>query len=193
VHVKVRRERISRRVVTLRLCDGAAWTRDEHIEALLSEPGLRGAVQRTLAAGSFVVLAFALMQAASGSTGVGGLAALLTVLPAAIWGPTLMGMLAGLVDGLATPLRHRLRAAPVQLGRGRFDQWAREMRWRRAELHADPGAVLAELELVLEPRELRRIREMARRGEVPLARLDDLLRRRRCWTREEGEQIAATG
>ena len=193
VLVKVRRERISRGVVTVRLANGATRTRDEHVEELLREPGRRGMLQRELAAASLVLLAFALVRGGSGSTGLAGFAALLTVLPASLWGATLMGELAGVADEVRTRVRQRLRSRPVQLACGRVDQWSREMRYRRAELEADPDAVFAELECILEPRELQRVREMTARGEVPLARLDPLLRRRRCWTYDEGDQIAATG
>jgi hypothetical protein len=191
--VQIRRERIAKRAVTVRLGDPARHGVHEHVGELLAAPGPRGLLRRTCSALPWLaVLAGLLIGAGIGHT-FGAVVLIAAILPVAMFGPIASATVVGAVDRLMSPLQRRSRSAPVQLVRGRFDQWQREAEHRRIELAEDPDAVFAELALVLDHRELRRVRELTARGEVPLAHLDDLLRRRRGWTREDGERIGAAG
>ncbi|MCW2973036.1 MAG: hypothetical protein JWN72_1309 [Thermoleophilia bacterium] len=191
--VKIRRERIARKRVTVRLGEPALHGVHEHVGELLAAPGGSGLLRRVAAALPWVVLFGLLVGGLGGGRILVALAMLAAVVPAAMWGPVITGTLVGTADRLTSPLQRRSRAQPVQLAKGRFDQWAREEQHRSVELREDPDAVFAELALVLDHRELRRVRELTAQGEVPLAHLDDLLRRRRGWTREDGERIGAAG
>jgi hypothetical protein len=97
---------------------------------------------------------------------------------AGVWGASLERSL-----GIRTARRKR-RHQPldvIEVAPGRWDQWMREERRRRHEVADHPHAVLRELERVLDDRELRRVRALAQRGEVPPTHLLDLLRFRRSW------------
>jgi vacuolar-type H+-ATPase subunit I/STV1 len=88
---------------------------------------------------------------------------------------------------VARALRRAAPAGTIEVERGRWDQWQREEKLRARERAEHPDAVLRELERVLDERELRRVRVLAERGEVPAEHLDDLLRYRRPWAAEVDE------
>jgi hypothetical protein len=126
------------------------------------------------------------------------------VLPGALWGPWLVASLvAGVVSGVrrvVAAVRGLVHSEPmmestVDVAPGRWDQWLREEKLRQRDRLEHPDAVLRELERVLDERELRRIRALAQRGEVPVDHLEDLLRFRRAWRAEEAErdQLPAFG
>lgn len=170
--------------------------RREHApRALLSQPGMvdpldellrtrdRAAVLRRLAIAAVGPLATATAASALGLPPAWLLAATLAaVVPSCMWLPVLAAIAWSRVGSLRTARAPRREAAaPVRVERGRWDQWLREERRRERERAQEPEAVLRELERVLDERELRRVRLLAERGEVPLAHLDDLLRYRRSW------------
>ncbi len=120
---------------------------------------------------------------------------LLAVIPGSLWGPAVLMLASERIACEALQLRDRARVAldewlhraprqehAIEVVPGRWDQWAREERRREREREEHPDAVLRELERVLDPRELRRVRALAEHGDVPPDHLDDLLRFRRTWT-----------
>lgn len=160
----------------------------EPVVELLDTRGRRTFVRRVLVALPLPVLA-ALVVLVLGGTVPRALAAFsVAALPAALWGPALFGIGWSAVRDARTNVAQRwLRRRPrrttaIEVGAGRWDQWMREERRREREREEHPGAVLRELERVLDDRELHRVRALAERGEVPSAHLDDLLRFRRSWS-----------
>lgn len=167
--------------------------RDEDEDAtteLLDTRGGRAFALRVLAAAALPVVAGALAwelgAPAPGAIGAGAAAAI----PGSLWGPAVVALVAGharraarrCVAASRRALRRRPRpSAAVEVAAGRWDQWSREQRLRERDRAEHPDAVLRELERVLDERELRRVRVLAQRGDVPHDHLEDLLRHRRSW------------
>lgn len=184
--VRVDRERVLRR--------GSAPPHVRHsrelydpVAELLDRRDRRAFLARTIAASPAPLLLVAIAAWIGGGVALAGFGALVGVLVGAMWGPALMAMawqeVRGVVAAGSAVLRQR-RHQPeevVEVEPGRWDQWMREERRRQRERAEQPEAVLRELERVLDDRELRRVRMLAERGEVPPEHLDDLLRFRRSW------------
>jgi hypothetical protein len=170
---------------------------------LLVSRGPRGFLLRLLAALPLPLL-LGLVAWRGGAAVPAALAfAAVGILPAALWGPGLLATwlesvhhaLERAIDRVRRSIHLRPRpAGTVEVVPGRWDQWLREQRLRERERAEHPDAVLRELELVLDARELRRVRVLAERGEVPVEHLDDLLRFRRAWlTAPERRRPRAVG
>lgn len=186
VAVRVDRERLLRPGGVprhLRVDDGAT------VE-LLDTRGPRAFALRVLAAAALPVIAAATAWELGAEVPVAiGIAAAVAV-PGSLWGPALV---AKVVDAarrgarrIGAGVRTVLRRGPrrdvaVEVAPGRWDQWNREQKLRERDRAGHPDAVLRELERVLDPRELRRVRLLAERGEVPPDHLEDLLRFRCSW------------
>ncbi|MCW2956057.1 MAG: hypothetical protein JWO69_926 [Thermoleophilia bacterium] len=152
----------------------------EEVDRMLDAPGAPAFVRRLLAASAAAVLLVAAVVAMG--TPTAGLVLLVPVVlvACALWAP---GIAALLGWAIARPLHtDRSLDTPVEIDAARWDQWLREARRRQVDREQHPGAVLAELERMLDPRELRRVRALAEHGEMPAASLDDLLEFRRSWT-----------
>ncbi|MCW2962336.1 MAG: hypothetical protein JWM90_2723 [Thermoleophilia bacterium] len=155
---------------------------DDRIDRFLDDRGT-GAFPRRLAASTVLLVLYLGVVAQLGvSGGFFVLAALPGIVGAALFGPVLVASSLHLVLGSALALQRRPLDRPVEVDPARWDQWVREERRRSLERAEQPEAVFAELERVLDPRELRRVRALAVRGEVPVENLDDLLTFRRSWT-----------
>jgi hypothetical protein len=190
VAVRVDRARVLRRNAVPRHVRLAPELHDP-VSELLDTRGRRAFALRLLAALvlPITVAAIALQVGAAPLDAL--LLATITVLPASLWGPAALALL---VTGITTRVRAatstlaaRLDRTPrqestIEVAPGRWDQWLREEKLRQRERHEHPDAVLRELERVLDERELRRVRALAERGEVPFDHLDDLLRFRSAWT-----------
>jgi hypothetical protein len=160
----------------------------EPVEELLLTRGQDGFRRRLAAAMALptLVALLSLVAGFSALTAVILFAAL--VLPGALFMPALLAaafgelLYARRVIAERLGLRHARQGRPVELVAGRWDQLLREERRRERERADAPDAVLRELERVLDERELRRVRALAERGDVPMSHLDDLLRFRSAWT-----------
>lgn len=190
VAVRVDRDRVLRRNAAPRHVRSVPDLND-CVSELLDTRGRRAFGMRLLAAlvPPILVAAVALQ---SGSAPLDALVfATIAVLPASLWAPALLALaVAALVAharSMSAVLRARFdrsprQAATIEVVPGRWDQWMREEKLRQRERHEYPEAVLCELERVLDERELRRVRALAERGEVPPSHLDDLLRFRSSWS-----------
>ncbi len=145
--------------------------------------GVRGFAWRCLAAALAPLVLAGCAAQAGGDARTILLVALVSILPSAAYAPAAVALgVAALRARTWRGLRRRGRTtSPVELSAARWDQWHREERVRERERRARPDAVLRELERVLNERELRRVRMLAERGDVPADHLDDLLRFRRAW------------
>ncbi|MEO6866871.1 MAG: hypothetical protein ABI200_02500 [Gaiellales bacterium] len=166
----------------------------DQVDELLDTRGT-AAFRRRLAlaaVGPLAVLAFVRIAAGDSGTALTWAAALalLAIIPSALWGPAAIVHLHGSLRGWITEQRERLRtrlrrqprqASLIVIERGRWDQWMREEKRRAHDRVEHPDAVLRELERILGDRELRRVRALAERGEVPVEHLEDLLRHRRTF------------
>ncbi|MCB0880059.1 MAG: hypothetical protein KDC46_13895 [Thermoleophilia bacterium] len=190
VAVRIDRDRILRRgAVPEHLRDAAG---QDAVAELLDTRGRRAFALRLAAAAapSLLVAAFGWYAGAAPATIF--LLAVALVVPGAAWFPSL---LAAAIDACVSRVRDSTSAAleAVRLGRrpkrattielvpGRWDQWQREQRLRERDRSEHPEEVLVELERVLDERELRRVRLLAERGEVPAGNLADLAQFRRTW------------
>jgi hypothetical protein len=187
--VRIDRSRILRRgAVPAHL--RAASRRGDAAAALLVSRGTRGFLLRLMAA---LPLPLVLGLVAWGGGAAIPVVLAFTaagILPAALWGPALVATwlesirrgVEQVVDRARRSIHVRPRpAGTVEVLTGRWDQWLREQRLRDRERAEHPDAVLRELGRVLDGRELRRVRGLAERGEVPVEHLEDLLRFRRSW------------
>lgn len=188
ITVRIDRDRIMHRgaVPTSRRAEAGVDAVDE----LLDTRGATAFALRLLAASTFPIftatLAFSL-----GATILASLAvAAIGVVPAALWMPALVAAAASSLRGSARSLVDRLRRhsrqqhgprETIEVVAGRWDQWLHEEKVRARDRAEFPEVVLVELERVLDERELRRVRLLAERGEVPAGHLEDLLRYRRTW------------
>lgn len=190
IAVRVDRTRVLRRhAVPAHLRHDPAL--NDPVTELLDTRGRRAFALRLLAA-LVLPIVVAMLALQLGSDLITVLAvATAAILPGVLWGPALIAMLvasaAERVRRMHASIVDRFRTAPrqdatIEVAPGRWDQWLREEKLRQRERHEHPDAVLRELERVLDDRELRRVRALAERGEVPPDHLDDLLRFRRTWT-----------
>ncbi len=188
--VRVDRARVLRRNAAPRHVRLSPELHDPVAE-LLDTRGARAFATRLLAALVLPVAVAAVALQAGGDPLAALLFATVAALPSSLWGPALLALA---IEESARGTRHvqrivatRFGGAPrqataIEVVPGRWDQWLREEKLRERERYEDPEAVLRELERVLDDRELRRVRALAERGEVPFDHLDDLLRFRRAWT-----------
>ena len=190
IAVRVDRTRIVRRRAAARHVHRAPATHDP-VSELLDARGRRPFLMRLLAA-LVLPVAVASIALQAGASPLTALAlATVAAIPVSLWCPAVLMLAADRVAREAGRARvavdDRLHRAPrlehpVEVAPGRWDQWLREERRREREREEHPDAVLRELERVLDPRELRRVRALAEHGVVPPDHLDDLLRFRRTWT-----------
>jgi hypothetical protein len=186
INVRVDRERIVRRRGLRAYTNSVDMY--EPVAELLDRRDLRAFAARVACAAPLpmVVASLALLAGARGSHLV--LVIALAIIVGSMWGPALVaGIWGASIErslGIRTERRRR-RHQPldvIEVAPGRWDQWMREDRRRRQEVTEHPQAVLRELERVLDERELRRVRALAERGEVPPTHLLDLIRFRRSWS-----------
>lgn len=189
VAVRVDRARVLRRNAVSRHVRLAPELHDPVAE-LLDTRGRRAFGMRLLAALvlPIIVASVALQVGAAPLDAL--MFATISALPSSLWGPALLALAVAAVVSRAramiASLGSRLDRTPrpqatIEVVPGRWDQWLREEKRRQRERHEYPDAVLRELERVLDDRELRRVRALAERGEVPFDHLDDLLRFRSSW------------
>lgn len=190
VSVRVDRDRILRRRAGVR-APSALVEPAEAMTELLDARGRRAFLRRLALATLPPATAGALAFAFGASVVTSLLLAALCVVPSAMWAPAALALalaasrrcFADMRSAVAVRTRRTPRfAGVVDITPGRWDQWLREERLRERERADQPDAVLRELERVLGDRELRRVRVLAERGEVPAGHLDDLLRFRRAWS-----------
>jgi len=154
------------------------------VAELLDQRELRAFARRVLAASPLPILAAGALLLLGASPVATFVVAMLVVVPAALYGPAaLVGSWAAGRAWLRTRLRrqHLGDGRIVSIELARWDQWHREEQRHEREWIEQPDAVFEELERVLDERELRRVRALAQRGEVPEANLGDLVRFRRSW------------
>lgn len=156
------------------------------VRELLERRDRRAFVARVVIAAALPLLVVALAWRAGVAPLVAAACCAALVVPSALWAPALAASAWGVILRWCRQLsgavpRRREQVAIVEVARGRWDQLLREERRRQRDRAEHPDAVLRELERVLDERELRRVRALAERGEVPPAHLDDLLRYRRSW------------
>jgi len=148
----------------------------------LDARGIMPFLWRCAAAALVPVLLVTATIAAGGGARAAMLVALLVTAPSAAFAPAVVALALARVTERARGMRVRPRTGgPIQIMPARWDQWLREEHSRARERSEQPEAVLRELERVLDDRELRRVRALAERGEVPADHLADLLRFRRSW------------
>lgn len=158
------------------------------VAELLDRRDRRAFVARVLAAMPIPLALVALVAALGAGPVVVGIATVVGIALGSCWGPALLAAAWGTMleasSGAVRAVReHRHQpTGVVEVESGRWDQWMREERRRERERAERPEAVLIELERVLDERELRRVRALAERGEVPPEALEDLLRFRRSWS-----------
>ncbi len=203
IAIRIDRRRILRRGAVPRHL--RAGLDHDSVAELLDTRGRRAFALRLLIASLPVALLVASLVAAGAAPYVVLLAGVLAILPAAAWCPAAVGIALDELRRVAAFAVERVGArlvrdprqvAPVEVARGRWDQWQREQRVRARDRALHPEALLEELERVLDDRELHRVRVLAERGDVPAAHLDDLLQHRRAFgndTRPRGIQMHAAG
>lgn len=169
---------------------------DAAVAELLDTRGRRAFALRLAAAIVLPAVLASIAIGAGASASIVLLWAALAIVPSALWAPATAATLAAWSADAARRLGVRVRTAAhhaprqqstIDVVAGRWDQWLREEKLRTRDRIEHPDAVLQELERVLEDRELRRVRALAERGEVPIEHLEDLLRFRRSWQRPEHE------
>ncbi len=185
IAIRIDRDRILHRgAVPAHLRAGAGI---DAVSELLDTRGMRAFGLRLLVVATapalVALLAWSLGASVPGMLLVAGL----VVLPAALWLPALVATAFAAVAHAARLAVRGIRRRPrpvdtIEVAPGRWDQWQREQKLRERDRAEHPEAVLRELERVLDERELRRVRLLAERGEVPAEHLDDLLRFRRTWS-----------
>jgi hypothetical protein len=185
ISVRVDRERIQRRRGLRAYTDWPDMY--EPVTELLDRRDLRAFAARVACAAPAPILVAAVALAAGASHALFVVAVAAAIIVGAMWGPAVAaGAWGASIErslGMRTARRRR-RHQPldvIEVAPGRWDQWMREERRRRHEVADHPHDVLRELERVLDDRELRRVRALAERGEVPPTHLLDLLRFRRAW------------
>lgn len=177
IQVRIDQHRVVRRADSLSPPRGV----DDRIDRFLDDRG-HGAFSRRLgASATLLVLYLGLVAQLGGDIGALAIAALPGILGAALLGPALVATGLHALANAAAALQRRSLERPVEVGPARWHQWLREERRRILDRAEQPDAVFVELERVLDPRELRRVRELAVHGEVPIENLDDLLSFRRSW------------
>jgi hypothetical protein len=188
--VRVDRSRILRRNAVPRHVRLAPDLHDPVAE-LLDTRGRRAFAMRLLAALTVPVAVASIALQAGATPFVALVLATVAALPGALWAPALLALAAEAVSIRVQRLHEQVdgrfhrtprQESTIEVAPGRWDQWLREEKLRQRERYANPEAVLRELERVLDERELRRVRALALRGDVPFDHLDDLLRFRRSWT-----------
>ncbi len=190
VAVRVDRARVLRRNAAPRHVRLAPELHDPVAE-LLDTRGRRAFGMRLLAALVLPILVAAIALQVGAAPLDALVVATIVALPSSLWAPALLALAVAAVTSraraAAAALGTRLDRTPrqestIEVAPGRWDQWLREEKLRQRERLEHPEAVLRELERVLDDRELRRVRALAERGDVPLDHLDDLLRFRSSWT-----------
>lgn len=161
--------------------DSAVHAMVDPVSDRLHRPGRGGFVWRVGAALLAPALLALCALAAGGAAPLAFLLAMVGILPASMFGPAAVALISHRVAAVLRRPLHRGGRAATTVEPARWDQWLREERRRERERADQPGAVLQELERLLDERELRRVRALADRGEVPAEHLEDLLRFRRSW------------
>lgn len=196
ISIRIDRDRVLRRGAVPAHLRPAAGI--DAVDELLDTRGTRAFALRLVAAAALPV-AFALLALALGaSVPLALVAAAVAIVPGAAWAPSIAAIGCAAVASRAREaaararrIAHRrpLQVEPVEVVAGRWDQWQREQKLRDRDRAEHPEALLRELERVLDERELRRVRLLAERGDVPAAHLDDLLRFRRAFVEPEREDM----
>jgi hypothetical protein len=194
IAIRVDRDRILRRGAVPRHLREQGT--DAAVAELLDTRGRRAFALRLAAALTLPVLLAVIALAAGSGIPIALTWAMLAIVPGALWAPALAASAASKLAAAWRRLIGTARTAAhigprqettIDVAAGRWDQWIREEKLRSRDRIEHPDAVLQELERVLEDRELRRVRALAERGDVPAEHLEDLLRFRRSWQRPEHE------